>query len=48
MGSGEGAALGLDSGVGNAGVPGAGAPVKFYCSEVEHHVHARQRGSCVV
>ena len=37
------------SGVGNAGAPGAGAPVKFYWSEVEdHHVYARQRGSCVV
>ena len=25
------------SGVGNAGAPGAGAPVKFYWSEVEYH-----------
>ena len=37
------------SGVGNAGAPGASAPVIFYWSGVEdHHVHARQRGSCVV
>ena len=36
----------LDSGVRNAGAPGAGAPVKFCCSEVEDHdVHARQHGS---